>query len=130
MEDDGVRPVDVGTEDIDPGRAYALADLRGTLDAVRRLDPSAPGSLVKMTDDNYRIRNALILQCLTYALQLGMTAGISVGQFESEGEWWGLVYMDLPTGQVSWHLPLYTGIFDGHTTAEKYERIERFRMTP
>ena len=48
--------------------------------------------------------------------------------------WHGCVYIDLPTGQASWHfhdseahlfthlLP-YDGEWDGHTTEEKYERL-------
>lgn len=49
-------------------------------------------------------------------------------------EWHGCVYIDLPSGQVSWHfhnsqvylfegLPAYQGEWDGHTTEEKYERL-------
>ena len=49
-------------------------------------------------------------------------------------DWHGCVYIDLPTGQASWHyhdsqaylfdhLPEYQGVWDGHTTDEKYERI-------
>lgn len=49
-------------------------------------------------------------------------------------EWHGCVYIDLPTGQASWHyhdsqaylfahLPAYAGAWDGHTTDEKYARL-------
>lgn len=49
-------------------------------------------------------------------------------------EWHGCVYIDLPTGQVSWHyhdshaslfedLPAYSGTWDGHSTEEKYARL-------
>lgn len=49
-------------------------------------------------------------------------------------EWHGCVYIDLPTGQVSWHfhesqaylfddLPPYTKPWDGHDTPEKYRRV-------
>jgi hypothetical protein len=49
-------------------------------------------------------------------------------------EWHGCVYIDLPTGQVSWHyhdsqadlfafLPPYTKGWDGHDTPEKYRRL-------
>jgi len=49
-------------------------------------------------------------------------------------EWHGCVYIDLPTGQVSWHyhdshahlfagLPPYKGTWDGHSTEEKYQRL-------
>ena len=50
--------------------------------------------------------------------------------------WHGCVYIDLPTGQASWHyhdreahlfatLPPYQGEWDGHSTEEKYARIAR-----
>lgn len=49
-------------------------------------------------------------------------------------DWHGCVYIDLPTGQVSWHfhdsqahlfadLPPYQGVWDGHDTDEKYRRL-------
>jgi hypothetical protein len=49
-------------------------------------------------------------------------------------DWHGCVYIDLPTGQASWHfhdsqaylfdgLPPYTGTWDGHDTPEKYRRL-------
>lgn len=48
--------------------------------------------------------------------------------------WHNCVYIDLPTGQVSWHfhdrdaeifahLPQYEGEWDGHDTPEKYRRV-------
>lgn len=60
-----------------------------------------------------------------------------VGRTAIEGwseDWHGVVYIDLPTGQASWHhhdsqaylfadLPPYTKPWDGHTTPEKYERL-------
>lgn len=52
-----------------------------------------------------------------------------------DSEWHGCVMIDSPVGQLSWHyhdsqahlfegLPQYEGDWDGHTTAEKYARIE------
>ena len=54
-------------------------------------------------------------------------------------EWHGCVYIDLPTGQASWHyheseanmfahLPRYKGEWDGHTTEEKYNRIAALEL--
>lgn len=51
-----------------------------------------------------------------------------------DAEWHGAVYIDLPTGQVSWHyhdreahlfetLPPYAKPWDGHDTPEKYRRL-------
>lgn len=50
---------------------------------------------------------------------------------------WPVLYIDLPTGQVSWHLnlsdlDLFAHVdsghetWDGHTTDEKYERIREW----
>jgi hypothetical protein len=49
-------------------------------------------------------------------------------------EWHGCVYIELPTGQASWHyhdneahlfsdLPPFDGKWDGHTTEQKYRRV-------
>jgi hypothetical protein len=54
-----------------------------------------------------------------------------------EPEWHNCIYIDLPTGQASWHvhesqmhefanLPDYTGQWDGHTSTEKYQRVLDF----
>ena len=53
-------------------------------------------------------------------------------------EWHGCVYIDLPTGQVSWHyhdshaylfaeLSPYQRSWDGHTTDEKYRRVDQLQ---
>lgn len=54
-------------------------------------------------------------------------------------EWHGCVYVDLPTGQASWHyheshahlfahLPPYGGVYDGHSTDEKYDRVRAYAL--
>lgn len=53
-------------------------------------------------------------------------------------EWHNCVFIDTPAGQMSWHyhdaeamafmdLPQYWGRWDGHTTAEKYERLAKLK---
>jgi len=54
-----------------------------------------------------------------------------------ENEWRWICFIDLPTGQASWHLhdselPLFNHVprnqgrkWDGHTTEEKYQRIQQ-----
>jgi len=53
--------------------------------------------------------------------------------------WHGCVFIDTPDGQMSWHyherdaglfadLPPYEKPWDGHTTPEKYERLERLKQ--
>lgn len=55
-------------------------------------------------------------------------------------DWHGCVYINLPTGQVSWHfhdsqahlfdgLPQYNGKWDGHDTPEKYRRVAALTLT-
>ena len=52
---------------------------------------------------------------------------------------WPILYVDLPTGQVSWHIPKdeivaffpdYPGEWDGHDLKEKRDRLRRFLEVP
>jgi hypothetical protein len=73
------------------------------------------------------------------ALELGYTVGVTLTAIDGwDPEWHGCVYLDLPTGQCSWHyhsshadlfafLPPYTGTSDRHDTAEKYRRLLALR---
>lgn len=56
-------------------------------------------------------------------------------------DWHGCVYIDLPTGQASWHfhdsqaylfdgLPPYKKKWDGHDTPEKYRRLAALQSPP
>ncbi len=75
--------------------------------------------------------------CVAFIARMAVVMGWRVGMARHEGEWeddwrW-IVYIDLPAGQVSWHihdserewfnLPDYPGVWDGHTTEEKYARL-------
>jgi len=59
---------------------------------------------------------------------------------EWEDDWRNIIVIDLPTGQVSWHihdselplfmhLPLQDNNWDGHTTEEKYARLAALEAT-
>lgn len=81
-------------------------------------------------DAAYYERNQVVA-----ALSKLFPAGTAKTAIEGWSEdWHGCVYIDLPTGQVSWHfhdsqahlfahLPPYVKSWDGHTTEEKYERL-------
>jgi len=81
-------------------------------------------------DAAYLERNQVVA-----ALARCFPSGIARTAIEGWSEdWHGCVFIDLPTGQASWHfhdshaylftgLPPYTKPWDGHTTAEKYERL-------
>lgn len=81
-------------------------------------------------DAAYLERNQVVA-----ALARVFPAGIARTAIEGWSEdWHGCVYIDLPTGQVSWHyhdsqahlfegLPPYAKPWDGHGTPEKYRRL-------
>lgn len=87
-------------------------------------------------------RNRGVALIARMAIALGLPAGL--GRHEEEDkdwddDWRNIVFIDLPTGQVSWHihdsdLPMfeflgqYRGQWDGHTTEEKYQRVLKARF--
>lgn len=86
-------------------------------------------------DGAYEERNRVVAALARTVIANGGVAGIARTAIEGWSEdWHGCVYIDLPTGQASWHfhesqrelfagLPPYTRGWDGHTTLEKYERL-------
>lgn len=92
----------------------------------------------KRKDGAYEERNRVVALLVRMALSLGWKAGI--GNHEDnpgedwDSEWRTLVVIELPAGQVSWHIhdshlflfegfPKYDGEWDGHTTPQKYARV-------
>jgi len=92
----------------------------------------------------YSGRNIVVHALCSAAMFVGWRCGL--GKHSPEGDpdwnadWHNVVYIDLPTGQVSWrihdselpvfsHLPRYTGKWDGHTSAEKTARIASLRTS-
>ena len=81
-------------------------------------------------DEVYRERNRLVA-----ALAKIYPSGVALTDIPDwDPCWHHCVYIDLPTGQASWHfhdrdtdlfinLPPYDGEWDGHTTKEKYSRL-------
>lgn len=92
------------------------------LTAIREVDPSRNGTAnAPDAEARYRRRNALVYRLMAAALTLGWHAGIGFGEIEP-GVTWPIVYVDLPAGQVSWHVVPYPQPWDGHTNDEKYQR--------
>lgn len=114
----------------DPARAASMADLRGLLSAIRKLDPSRTGNVYAKArpDECYPQRNLFVIQAVAVAMACGFRSGFVADWEEPEG--WVIAYIDLPTGQISFHLPTYPDVFDGHDTDEKYARIQRFCHDP
>lgn len=72
---------------------------------------------------DYDARYPLVFRAVALALAAGYAAGIRIDQADPE---WPVVYIELPTGSVSWHVPQHPVPWDGHTTEEKYRRIREF----
>jgi hypothetical protein len=68
--------------------------------------------------------------------KLAQTHGMKVGwHFDKNEPDWPVLIIDLPTGQVLWHLPkeeaignfpVYDKAWDGHDLEEKRQRMEAF----
>ena len=128
-------------------RGERIRDLEHT---VRELEANREESIRTTTrreyllkqekDTAYSERNRLAVALARVGLVLGWRAGVGTHQDvpgqQWDADWRTLLFIDTPAGQVSWHLhdserylvaslPKYPGTWDGHTTAQKWERLER-----
>ena len=78
---------------------------------------------IEYHDKNYKLREVMVYTCVALAKSLGLGSGFRIDPAEPE---WPVAYIELPTGQVSWHMPQYPATWDGHSSDEKYERIRRY----
>ncbi len=92
--------------------------------------------LENQKNNAYKERNLCVALIAKLALQLGYKVGGSLHVGDNwDDDWRHIVFIDIPTGQLSWHihdsevpnfnfLSEYPGAWDGHTTEEKYNRIK------
>lgn len=78
---------------------------------------------IEAADTNYSPRYQLVIQAMYLATRVGFPAGIGFDRKEPD---WPVVYIELPTGQVSWHIPMYGKEWDGHSTETKYARCRAY----
>jgi hypothetical protein len=88
--------------------------------------------LRQQKDAVYTERDHLVALLASMAMRYGIRAGLRIDP-KAEPEWQNVVFLDLPTGQVSWHvhqremgwfpLPGYPNDWDGHDNADKYQRV-------
>jgi hypothetical protein len=89
---------------------------------------------VPVTSGSYRERALLVATMAKMALALGYKAGLGRDIAYPEGsEWSHVIFIDLPTGQVSWHvhesdldlvdLPPYHTPWDNHDDGAKFDRL-------
>lgn len=74
-------------------------------------------------DKDYDSRNRAIYLALNRACVVGYACGIRIDPKEPE---WPVAFIELPTGQVTWHLPQHPIAWDGHDTEEKYRRLDEY----
>lgn len=103
----------------------ALAEARAEVERLRGVKDGA-----------YRERNQVVVALAHLAQRCGWRVGrmLHVGE-DWEPDWRTLLFLDLPTGQVTWHFhdseaasiacfSLVEGVqWDGHDTPEKYRRL-------
>lgn len=116
--------------DVPRGGAEEIAALRKELDELNEKRWSEH----REKNAAYKERNQLVA-----LLSRIYPSGTRETQIEGwDEDWNGCVFIDLPTGQASWHyhrrehemfesLPAYTKPWDGHSTALKYERVALLR---
>ncbi len=107
-----------------PNDRHLLAQ---TLTLIAEIDPSAHGTEdAPDAADRYAQRNRLIYQAIAIAARGGLEAGFAIDPREPD---WPVAFIELGPGkdkQVSWHMPAHRWGYDGHSTAEKYQRIEAY----
>jgi hypothetical protein len=83
-------------------------------------------------EDAYFDRNQAVMAMAKLAMQQGYEVGLRYDPNEPD---WPVLMIDLPTGQVGWHLPkneitgdwpVYEKNWDQHTLEEKRNRIKNF----
>lgn len=106
----------------------SLAEL-AELDARLDHQPEAAGG------PEWERRNQLVMRVARAATLLGWPVG--AGYDSALPEYPGVIIVDLPTGQVSWHvpdvprrMPEHPSGWDGHTREDKAERIGAYLAAP
>ena len=75
---------------------------------------------------HYSNRALYTYEAIALALQCGYEAGIRLDPAEPE---WPAAFIELPTGQISYHLKQHSVAWDQHTTEQKRLRILEFVAT-
>lgn len=121
---------------------YTSAEFGDALAKISSLYYDDLRDMHQRKDEAYRERNLCVSLIARMALQLGLKVGIAKTDIEGwSDDWQNCVYIDLPTGQVSWHyndieaglfveLPAYSGAWDGHDTTTKYHRVLSYPHRP
>ena len=72
---------------------------------------------------DYELREQAVMEAMAVARGLGFRCGYRIDPEEPD---WPVAFIQLPTGQVSWHMPQFPDPWDGHDNEEKRRRIVLF----
>jgi len=79
---------------------------------------------IVQSDQNYGLRTVLVYKALYLACALGFKCGIRTDENEPN---FPVVVIELPGyGEVAWHCQGCDLVYDGHSTEEKFKRIDQF----
>jgi hypothetical protein len=80
---------------------------------------------IQYSDDRqyYSNRAKYIYEAMALACQLSYDVGFRIDPDEPE---WPVAFIELPTGQVSWHMEQHPKGWDKHTTDEKKLRMFKY----
>lgn len=80
---------------------------------------------IRQHDTDYETRYGLVMGAMYFATRLGWPAGYAIDPTAELG-FQVVAYIEAPTGQLSWHMPEHVIPWDGHTTEQKYERVQEW----
>jgi hypothetical protein len=112
-------------------------EIRELKSHITELEEKVAG-LESQKDQAYSERNRVLSLFAVLAWKFGWRVGRALHPETDklwDKVWRNILFIDLPTGQASWHfhdnevhllggLPEYPDQWDGHTTPEKYKRLE------
>lgn len=103
----------------------AMHDLAYSLGEVAACDRALalPGLSEGEQRDAYAARRQMLAAAIGQAHRCGFEWGFRIDPKEPE---WPVLYIELPTGQCSWHMPQHALPWDAHSTELKLERIDAF----
>lgn len=112
-----------------------VEDHKNLLKTQRELDHAKRTHKTQL-DDVYHQRNMLALALAKHTLELGLEAGIGIDPDEPSPDWRFVLYIDVPGGQLSYHLaphevamftdqlPSYSKRWDGSSKDQHHHLIE------
>jgi len=82
--------------------------------------------IIEQNHTNYDRRYGLVIQAMGLAARDGLNVGIRPDPSEDPTKWL-VVIIHLPTGQISWHMPVDQVAYDGHSTEDMYDRVRQLK---